>query len=58
MQGSGGPQRAGMGSSVRSIYNRARYWAERVEMMSWWAGQVLRHTNGGESWNTPYTPYW
>lgn len=30
---------------VRSIYNRARYWAERVEMMSWWAGWVLRHTN-------------
>lgn len=30
---------------VRSIYNRARYWAERVEMMHWWAGQVLRHTN-------------
>lgn len=30
---------------VRSIYNRARYWAERVEMMQWWAGEVLRHTN-------------
>jgi integrase len=30
---------------VRSIYNRARYWAERVEMMSWWTAQVLRHTN-------------
>ena len=30
---------------VRSIYNRARYWAERVEMMSWWTGEVLRHTN-------------
>jgi integrase len=32
---------------VRSIYNRARYWAERVEMMSWWAGWVMRQTNGG-----------
>ncbi|RAN39064.1 integrase arm-type DNA-binding domain-containing protein [Hyphomonas sp. GM-8P] len=32
---------------VRSIYNRARYWAERVEMMSWWAGWVTRQTNGG-----------
>jgi integrase len=32
---------------VRSIYNRARYWAERVEMMSWWAGWVVRQTNGG-----------
>jgi len=30
---------------VRSIYNRARYWAERVEMMQWWTGEVLRHTN-------------
>ncbi|WP_339798113.1 integrase arm-type DNA-binding domain-containing protein [uncultured Hyphomonas sp.] len=30
---------------VRSIYNRARYWSERVEMMQWWAGQVLKHTN-------------
>ena len=32
---------------VRSIYNRARYWTERVEMMSWWAGWVVRQTNGG-----------
>ncbi|MEZ5954056.1 MAG: integrase arm-type DNA-binding domain-containing protein [Hyphomonas sp.] len=32
---------------VRSIYNRARYWTERVEMMSWWAGWVMRQTNGG-----------
>ena len=30
---------------VRSIYNRARYWAERVEMVQWWAGEVLKHTN-------------
>jgi integrase len=30
---------------VRSIYNRARYWAERVEMMSWWADRVCRWTN-------------
>ncbi|MFH2073991.1 MAG: integrase arm-type DNA-binding domain-containing protein [Pseudomonadota bacterium] len=30
---------------VRSIYNRAHYWAERVEMMQWWAGEVLKHTN-------------
>jgi integrase len=30
---------------VRSIYNRARYWAERVEMMSWWSSFVLRQTN-------------
>lgn len=32
---------------VRSIYNRSRYWAERVEIMSWWAGWVMRQTNGG-----------
>lgn len=32
---------------VRSIYNRARYWAERVEMMAWWAGWVMRQTNEG-----------
>lgn len=31
--------------SVRSIYNRARYWSERVDMMSWWAEKVLRYSN-------------
>ena len=32
--------------SVRAIYNRARYWEERLRMMDWWADTVLRHTNG------------
>lgn len=30
---------------VRSIYNRARYWAERVEMMEWWSAHVKSWTN-------------
>lgn len=30
---------------VRAIYNRARYWGERVEMMQWWASEILTHTN-------------
>ena len=31
--------------SVRSIYNRARYWEERIRMMDWWAQHILRNTN-------------
>jgi integrase len=31
--------------AARAIYNRARYWDERVRMMEWWAGAVLRHLN-------------
>jgi len=31
--------------SARSIYNRAKYWSERVEMMNWWAEHVVRQTN-------------
>ncbi|MGH1421612.1 MAG: tyrosine-type recombinase/integrase [Hyphomonas sp.] len=30
---------------VRAIYNRARYWQERTEMMEWWARFVLSSTN-------------
>ncbi|MEQ8301334.1 MAG: tyrosine-type recombinase/integrase [Hyphomonas sp.] len=32
--------------SARGIYNRARYWDERVRMMQWWSDHVLRQTNG------------
>ena len=31
--------------SARSIYNRAKYWSERVAMMNWWAEHVVRQTN-------------
>tara|TARA_R110000822_G_scaffold12150_1_gene44023 strand:- start:424 stop:1614 length:1191 start_codon:yes stop_codon:yes gene_type:complete len=31
--------------SARSIYNRAKYWSERVEMMTWWSEHVVRNTN-------------
>lgn len=31
--------------SARSIYNRAKYWTDRVEMMTWWADHVVRQTN-------------
>ena len=31
--------------SARSIYNRAKYWSERVEMMNWWTEHVVRNTN-------------
>ncbi|MEP0316118.1 MAG: integrase arm-type DNA-binding domain-containing protein [Hyphomonas sp.] len=31
--------------SARSIYNRAKYWTERVAMMNWWAERVVRQTN-------------
>ncbi|MBO6584188.1 MAG: tyrosine-type recombinase/integrase [Hyphomonas sp.] len=31
--------------SARSIYNRAKYWTERVAMMNWWAEHVVRQTN-------------
>jgi len=31
--------------SVRAIYNRARYWDERIRMLEWWSEHVLRHTN-------------
>tara|TARA_R110000803_G_scaffold87618_2_gene154450 strand:+ start:6126 stop:7316 length:1191 start_codon:yes stop_codon:yes gene_type:complete len=31
--------------SARSIYNRAKYWRERVEMMTWWSEHVVRNTN-------------
>ena len=28
-----------------AIYNRAKYWTERVAMMNWWAEHVVRQTN-------------
>lgn len=31
--------------SVRAIYNRARYWEERLRMLEWWADHILRQTN-------------
>ncbi len=31
--------------SARSIYNRAKYWTDRVDMMTWWADHVVRQTN-------------
>lgn len=31
--------------STRSIYNRSRYWSERVDMMNWWAEHIVRQTN-------------
>ena len=31
--------------SARSIYNRAKYWSERVAMMNWWSEHVVRNTN-------------
>ena len=31
--------------SVRALYNRARYWEERLRMLEWWAEHILRQTN-------------
>jgi len=32
-------------NSVRAIYNRARYWEERVRMAEWWSQHILSVTN-------------
>lgn len=33
-------------NAIRSIYNRAQYWAERVEMAQWWSDYLdeLKHS--------------
>jgi integrase len=38
----------GDGNTVRGIYNRSAYWAERVEMAQWWSDQLDTLRKGGE----------
>lgn len=32
-------------NAVRAAYHRGQYWNERVRMMDWWAGEILRLRN-------------